>query len=262
MLVPRRWLADTAQATPVRVAPCHPVTGALLDPTPTPGGRTAAQVVGADPVAGGAAGPGFTTDAYRPSARLAASGPGPRPALPLPRLHHRRRVLRPRPRATLAGRAHHRRQPDLPVPTPPPHQATTRLDRDPSTGRSRDLHRPHRPSPHHPPRRRPDQHRPTRCRHTPDQLPSASRARTLVPDGPHTALEFTLEHHGATPPGQPRATSTTLARPPRHARHRTDLTPATATATITLEPHGHRPHRPHQRRRPRHRDGGSDPPPF
>ena len=145
------------------------------------------------------------------------AGPGPRPALPLSRLHRRRRVLRPRPRAPLAGRAHHRRQPDLPVPTPPPHQATTRLDRDPSTGRSRDLHRPHRPSPHHPPRRRPDQHRPTRCRHTPDR-PAQPQPR------PHRHPRRPT-HRARVHPRTPRHTTTRptpsnehhLDRPPRNA---------------------------------------------
>ena len=90
--------------------------------------------------------------------------PGPRPALPVPRLQHRRRVLRPRPRPTLADRPHPRRQPALPVPTPPPHQTTTRLAAHPRHRRGRDLDRPHRTDPHHPPRRRPPHHHPHRHR--------------------------------------------------------------------------------------------------
>ena len=75
--------------------------------------------------------------------------------MPLPRLLRRRPVLRPRPRAALAHRAHHRDQPAHPLPTPPPHQATPRLATTPGTRRHRHLDRPHRSGPHHRAARRP-----------------------------------------------------------------------------------------------------------
>ena len=83
---------------------------------------------------------------HRPARR---TGPRPRRPMPLPRLHDRRPLLRPRPRPSLAHRTHHRHQPAHPLPTPPPHQATTRLARPPRTRRHRHLDRPHRPNPHH-----------------------------------------------------------------------------------------------------------------
>ena len=56
---------------------------------------------------------------------------------------------------------------------------------------------------------------------------STSRARTVIPDGPHSELEFLLEHHGAAPP----PTDTTTGhvwRDDHGRRHRTDLLPRPA----------------------------------
>ncbi len=71
------------------------------------------------------------------------SGPGPGRAVPVPRLPRRRPVLRPRPRHPLAGRTHHRHQPGLPLPAPPPRQATPRLDCPAPPRRDPHLDRPH-----------------------------------------------------------------------------------------------------------------------
>jgi hypothetical protein len=233
VLVSRAWVTATAQATPVQVAPCHPVTGALLDTD--------------------------TAGTYRPSTRLArlvrardrrCRFPGCTVAAVFCDLDH----VRPWPAGPTTAtnliclcRRHHR------VKQRPGWQATLTPDgtitwADP-TGRTRTTHPADAltstvlPGAATPPT-------------SPTSPTSPSRARTLVPDGPHTALEFTLEHHGTTPPGQPRALTTTW-RDHHTRRHRTDLAPT--TATITLAPHGHWPH---QRSRPHHRDGGSDPPPF
>ncbi len=115
LLVRRTWLRDhlrkqppqlrrRARQAPPRFVPCDPLTGARLDPRDD-----------------------LATDAYRPRRRARRPGQGPRRPLPLPRLLRRRQVLRPRPRTTLADRAHHRHQPAHPLPAPPPHQTTTRL---------------------------------------------------------------------------------------------------------------------------------------
>jgi hypothetical protein len=62
---------------------------------------------------------------------------------------------------------------------------------------------------------------------------STSRARTLIPDGPHSALEFLLEHHGAAPPGHPPTrTPVTVWRDDHGQRHRTDLLPPVGTLVI------------------------------
>ena len=60
---------------------------------------------------------------------------------------------------------------------------------------------------------------------------NTSRARTLIPDGPHSALEFLLEHHGAAPPTHP-PTPVTVWRDEHGRRHRTDLLPPTGTLVI------------------------------
>ena len=87
---------------------------------------------------------------------------------------------------------------------------------------------------------------------------ATSRARTLIPDGPHSELEFHLEHHTAPPDPATRPTPVTLWRD-HHGRHRTDLQPASGPAPILIDHAGHRPrqHRPTRTRR--HDD---DPPPF
>ena len=104
-----------------------------------------------------------TADAYRPSARLArlvrlrdrrCRFPGCTVAAVFCDLDH----VRPWPVGPTD-----RHQPGLPVPTPPPRQATTRLARLARHRRHRRLDRPHRQGSHHPPRRRPHQHRADRC---------------------------------------------------------------------------------------------------
>ena len=111
VLVDRGWLAQAGRA---RVAACDPVTGALADE-----------------------GESLATGAYRPGEAPRRAGPGPGRAVPVPRLPRRRPLLRPRPRHPLARRTHHRHQPRLPLPAPPPRQATPRLDRHPPRQRAR-----------------------------------------------------------------------------------------------------------------------------
>ena len=90
---------------------------------------------------------------------------------------------------------------------------------------------------------------------------TSSRARTVLPDGPHSTLEFLLEHQGAAPP----APSPTCAwrderdRPGR--RHRAELQPARGTLLVTDPDHWpHRRSRPHPR--PTLPGHDTDPPPF
>ena len=165
------------------------------------------------------------------------------------------------------------------------HRVKQRLGwtRHPHRRRRRDLDRPHRPGPHHRPRRRPTHHRPAR-RHphtaattdsgrrragpaarSPD---STSRARTVLPDGPHSELEFHLEHHGAPPPGhQPRPSTSwrddrgrTPRRDPAHPR-RHPPRPRRRSTPTTSTPAEHWPCRTHRARRPV-RPHDHDPPPF
>ncbi|HET6967972.1 MAG TPA: HNH endonuclease signature motif containing protein [Ornithinibacter sp.] len=78
----------------------------------------------------------------------------------------------------------------------------------------------------------------------------ASRPRTVVPDGPHSELEFVLEHLGA---GPPRAAG---VRRGHHAHHRPVLVPQ--PARLILDPGGHRA----RSRRDRGRCPDVDEPPF
>ena len=239
VLVSRKWLTDTLKTSTTQVAPCHPVTGALLDHLP-PKARRTTERTATGPSGAGPRRPGGRSGSdggrvrrrrLHPEHGDGEKDPVARPPLPVPRLQHRRRVLRPRPRPTLAGRTHPRRQPAHRVPTPPPRQTTTRLDHHPDPGRGRHLDRPHRTSPHQPPRRRPDHACPDRARRRHADAPSTSRSRTLIPDGPHSELEYRLEHHTAPPTGQRPSPSPDLARPPRPP-HRIDLLPATATIAV------------------------------
>ena len=52
---------------------------------------------------------------------------------------------------------------------------------------------------------------------------STSRARTVFPDGPHSTLEFHLEHHTAPPPGHTPAPITSWRD--QHGRHRAEILP-------------------------------------
>jgi len=93
---------------------------------------------------------------------------------------------------------------------------------------------------------------------TADTIPAAgtSRARTLIPDGPHSELEFRLEHHTAPPPGQ-RPTPPPAWRDDHGHRHRVELQPT--IATITADPHTWPGGRARSRRRRSH---DHDVPPF
>ena len=94
-------------------------------------------------------------------------------------------------------------------------------------------------------------------RGTPETEPSTSRARTLIADGPHSELEFLLEHHGTLPPAHQRTRApVTLWRDDHGHRHRTDLLPQTGTHVID---HHAWPHR--RERHPAHCPD-TDLPPF
>jgi hypothetical protein len=96
---------------------------------------------------------------------------------------------------------------------------------------------------------------------TPPPAPvSTSITRTHLPDGPHSDLEFHLEHHAATIPARCRAT--TSWRDDHGRQHRIELQPAAATTLVPdaeLWPH----HRNVRLRRPRRSNTqANDPPPF
>ena len=96
---------------------------------------------------------------------------------------------------------------------------------------------------------------------TPPPAPaSASITRTHLPDGPHSDLEFHLEHHLATVPIRCRAT--TSWRDDHGRQHRIELQPAAATTLVPdIEqwPHHHNL----RLRRPRRSSTqANDPPPF
>ena len=140
---------------------------------------------------------------------------------------------------------HRHGQPGLPVPAPPPGQATTRLASGTGRRRHRDLDRPHRPGPQHRSGRRPHSRRscattrstPTRpdARRSSGTSPPSSVLTTdmsataatgsvpvgALPDGPHSSVEYRLEHLAATAP----PTSTIAWRDERGA-HRVEVTPA------------------------------------
>ena len=85
-----------------------------------------------------------------------------------------------------------------------------------------------------------------------------TQLRTEIPDGPHSHLEFVLEHLGAAPAGTTPATRTSWRE--HRGPHRTDLTRSTRTgATIETDPGTPWPH--HRSRRST-RCRFDDPPPF
>ena len=251
VLVSRQWLADTATTATVQVATCHPVTGALLDHLP-PVGRTTHHVNRADPVdravgagvVGAVAGlvataGGFGAGAYTPSKAMArrvrardrrCRFPGCAIAAVFCDLDH----VRPWPAGPTHDtnlltvcRRHHRikQRPGWAV-TLTPDGVTTWTD---PTGRIRTSHPVNAltsvvltgPAGTTPP-------------------PSTSRARTVIPDGPHSELEFRLEHHRAPPPGQPPPPPPTW-RDDHGTRHTVDLLP---------DRRDHHPAPPHQARLP------------
>ena len=89
---------------------------------------------------------------------------------------------------------------------------------------------------------------------------SPSRARTLLPDGPHSNLEFHLEHHTAPPPGhRPRPVTTWRDQ---HGRHRLEVLPVHGITLLDAADSDIAEHWPcrHTRHHPRPHD--HDPPPF
>ena len=97
----------------------------------------------------------------------------------------------------------------------------------------------------------------TVLRAPPDPPPPAaasstpSRLRTVLPDGPHSELEFLLEHLGAPPP---------VPAPgwrDHHRRHRPELLPQPTNVLVDLNTHC-----PRRRPRPTRRHHDTDPPPF
>jgi hypothetical protein len=233
VLVSRQWLAETMTTTTALVAPCHPVTGALLDHLPARNRTT-------DHAAGG---PGAYTPPKVMAARIRARDrrcrfPGCTIAAVFSDLDH----VRPWPTGpthdsnllTLCRRHHRVKQrPGWAITLAPDGIATFT---DP-TGRVRSSHPvdalagvtltgPARTTP----------------------PPGPGRARTVVPDGPHTWLEFHLEHVAAPPPGQRPAQPPTW-RDDHGTIHRVELLPITAIITVDHDtwPGRHARHRSHRR---------------
>ena len=90
-------------------------------------------------------------------------------------------------------------------------------------------------------------------------LTDATRRRADAADGPHSDLEFRLEHRGAPGPGHPRGQAGAHHhwRDDHGRRHRIELIPSSAAVLVDLQ--GDWPHR-RVRRTRRRRD--HDPPPF
>jgi hypothetical protein len=250
VLVPRQWLADTVDsASVVQVATCHPETGALLDDTAAGTPRAGTSPSGHSPLG---------EDRYRPTAAMAkrirardrrCRFPGCSIAAVFCDLDH----VRPWPNGPTRDdnliclcRRHHRikQRPGWTLRLAPNAVLTVT---DP-TGRDRSTHpidaltHTVLTNPQRPPRE-------------PAAATSSSTARTLVPDGPHTELEFHLEHLGAPPPGT-RSLPTATWHDDHGRRHRTDLLPPTMTLVLDHERrHGRRARQPHRGR-------DDDPPPF
>ena len=262
--VARHWLTTTVgDGTPVQVAPCHPVTGALLDDTGR-GPNAPAPTVDDDhdqglDVTG-------VSDRSAPGARAERAGPYRPPKRMTARVKTRDRRCR-FPGCTIAAVFC-----DLDHVTPWPHGPThdtnllalcrrhhrikqrhrwhltltpdgTATWTDP-TGRVRTTH-------------------PADALHTtvlpavtsaaPAAPTSTSRARTVLPDAPHSALEFHLEHHTAPPPGHPPRPVTTWRD--HQGPHRVEVLPVQGVIHLTE-------HWPCRRTRHRPRPHDHDPPPF
>lgn len=232
VLVSRRWLTDTMTTTTPQLAPCHPVTGALLDQLPAGTTKTGAeQAECADPVVEAVAA-AAEADGYTPSTRTAkrvrardrrCRFPGCAIAAVYCDLDH----VRPWPAGPTRDdnlltvcRRHHRvkQRPGWTLTLGPDGLATWT---DP-TARVRTTH--------------PVNALTSIVLTGPAGTttgPSSSRARRSVPDGPHTELEFHLEHHTATPPGHPPPRPTW--RDDRGHTHRIDLLPTTTAITVHLD---------------------------
>jgi hypothetical protein len=96
---------------------------------------------------------------------------------------------------------------------------------------------------------------------TPPPLPvSTSTARTVLPDGPHSHLEFRLEHHVASIPT--RCWAIPSWRDHQGRRHHTEAQPPMADLRVRGTEHWPR-HRRREQRRARHTGPHiDDPPPF
>ncbi len=91
-------------------------------------------------------------EAHLPTRRRPGpAGPSKGWHLPLPRLRHPRRPLRPRPRHPLPSRPHRGGEPADTLPDPPRVQTPRRLDRHHDPRRHLHLEGPQRTQPHHPP---------------------------------------------------------------------------------------------------------------
>ena len=96
---------------------------------------------------------------------------------------------------------------------------------------------------------------------TPPPAPvSTSITRTHLPDGPHSDLEFHLEHHAATIPARCRAT--TSWRDDHGRQHRIELQPAAATTLVPDAERWPHHHNLHLRHHARSSTQANDPPPF
>ena len=84
----------------------------------------------------------------------------------------------------------------------------------------------------------------------------------MLPDGPHSHLEFRLEHHVASIPTgcRPTADTTDSWRDERGRRHRAELQPA--VADLHLADPEHWPHHGTRHRGHHIRLHANDPPPF
>ncbi|GAA4407885.1 hypothetical protein GCM10023168_24450 [Fodinibacter luteus] len=284
VLVPRGWLTAMAGAGAVRLAGCHPTTGALLDLGlgPGPVGQRREPTGGDEVVArvAAAALAGAGADRYRPTARVAelvrtrdrrCRFPGCSVSARFCDLDH----VRPWPHGRTTPdnlmsvcRRHHRvkQRPGWRV-VLAPDGVTTWTD---PTGRVRTsapvdaLHSLVVPGAATP---------------EPDHGPNTSR--TVLPDAPHSALEFRLEHLAETAPPRrpspwpdgpspwPDGPSPWRDRPspwrdrpsPWRDDRGHDVEVTRAHGILVVEPSGHRPRRPgrmHRHRLPPE----TDPPPF
>ena len=244
VLVSRQWLTDTATTATVQVAPCHPVTGALLDHLP-PASRTTAPRRRDRPDrphrrirrpadtgrAGLGVAHGFGATAYTPSKAMAkrirardrrCRFPGCSVAAVFCDLDH----VRPWPAGPTHDtnlltvcRRHHRvkQRPGWTV-TLTPDGIATWID---PTGRARTSH-PVDALTHRDPDRASRYH----ARHPAPAAPAPSSPTAPTPSS-STASNTTAHPHPGSDPPHPRPGATTT-----DTRHRIDLLPTIATITV------------------------------